>query len=162
MQILVRFWFLFRVSRLKLHLSPLHPDRAGGLAFVSALSIACAPLLFAQSALLSGQIASHILFNGETLFSSEITILSYVLLSVVVALSPLFSFTPQFIVSKRSGLARYGNFASVFVTDFEEKWLESKVNDEPSLAGGDIQSLADLSNSFAVVRENALRAHRDP
>src|SRR5580704_2081725 len=46
MQILIWFWFLLRVSRLKLHLSYLHPDRAGGLGFVGGSSLACAPLLF--------------------------------------------------------------------------------------------------------------------
>lgn len=153
MQFLIWFWFLIRVSRLKLHLPSLHPDRAGGLAFVGVSSMAFAPVLFAQSALLSGQIASRIFYNGEALFSSEISILSYVFLSVVVALAPLFLFTSQLIRAKRKGLARYGNFASQYVTDFDEKWLKSKINDEPMLAGDDIQSLADLSNSFAVVRE---------
>jgi hypothetical protein len=153
MQILVWFWFLFRVSRLGLHLTPLHPDRAGGLGFVGATSMACAPLLFAHSALLSGQIASDIFYNGESLLSNDVTILSYVFLSVIAALTPLFFFTPQLIRAKRRGLARYGNFASGFVTDFEEKWLKGEVNDVPMLASEDVQSLADLSNSFAIVRE---------
>jgi hypothetical protein len=155
MQILIWFWFwfLFRVSRLKLHLLSLHPDRAGGLGFVGASSMACAPLLFAHSALLSGQIASRIFYDGGSLFSSELTILSYVFLSVLVVLAPLCLFTPLLIRSKRRGLARYGNFASGFVTDFEEKWLKSEVNDVPMLASEDVQSLADLDNSFAVVRE---------
>jgi hypothetical protein len=153
MQFLIWFWFLFRASRLKLRLLSLHPDRAGGLGFVGASSMAFGPLLFAQSALLSGQIASGILYNGESLVASEITILSYVVLSVGAALAPLFLFTLQLIHAKRKGLARYGNFASGFVTDFEEKWLKSEVNDVPMLASEDIQSLADLGNSFAVVRE---------
>jgi hypothetical protein len=153
MQILIWFWFLLRVSRLKLHLSYLHTDRARGLGFVGGSSLACDPLLFAHSALLSGLVASRIFYNGGSLFSSELTILSYVFLSVLVVLAPLFFFTPQLILSKRRGLARYGNFASGFVTDFQEKWLRSEVNDVPMLASEDIQSLADLDNSFTVVRE---------
>jgi hypothetical protein len=152
MQILVWAWFLLRVSRLKLQLRPLHPDRTGAIGFVGPSCMAFAPLLFAQSALLSGQIASHILYNRESLFSSEIGIFSYVLLSVMVALAPLLLFTPQLIRAKRRGLARYGNFATEFVTDFDQRWLK-KIGDEPMVAGQDIQSLADLGNSFAVVRE---------
>jgi hypothetical protein len=152
MQILVWAWFLLRVSRLKLQLRPLHPDRTGAIGFVGPSCMAFAPLLFAQSALLSGQIASHILYNRESLFASEIGIFSYVLLSVVVALAPLLLFTPQLIRAKRRGLARYGNFATEFVTDFDQRWLK-KIGDEPMVAGQDIQSLADLGNSFAVVRE---------
>jgi hypothetical protein len=153
MQFMVWFWFLLRVSRLKLHLPCLHPDRAGGLAFVGASSMAFAPLLLAHSALLSGQIASGIFYHGETLLASELMIAGYVVFSVAAALAPLFSFTPQLIRSKRQGLARYGNFAFGFVTDFEQKWLKSKVDHEPMLANEDIQSLADLGNSFAIVRE---------
>ncbi len=151
MQILVWSWFLFRVSRLQLQLRPLHPDRAGALGFVGPSSLAFAPLLFAQSALLSGQIASHILYNRESLFSSEIAIFSYVFFSVMVALAPLLLFTPQLILAKRRGLARYGNYATEFVTNFDQKYLE-KTGGDPMLADQDIQSLADLGNSFAVVR----------
>jgi hypothetical protein len=43
--------------------------------------------------------------------------------------------------------------ASSYVTNFDQKWLRRKVNDEQLLGTGDIQSLADLGNSFAVVRE---------
>lgn len=152
MQIFVWSWFLFRVSRLQLQLRPLHPDRSGALGFVGPSSMAFAPLLFAQSALLSGQVASHILYNRESLFSSEIAIFSYVLLSVMVALAPLLLFTPQLIRAKRGGVARYGNYATEFVTNFDQKYLE-KTGGDPMLADQDIQSLADLGNSFAVVRQ---------
>jgi hypothetical protein len=155
MQILLWSWFLFRVSRLRLQLRPLHPDRAGAIGFVGPSCMAFAPLLFAQSALLSGQIASHILYSGGSLFSSEIGIFSYVCLSVVVALAPLLLFTPQLIRAKRRGLSVYGNFATGFVTDFDQKWLK-KAGGDPMLADQDIQSLADLGNSFAVVREMRL------
>ena len=37
--------------------------------------------------------------------------------------------------------------------DLDQKWLHNKDNNEALLGTGDIQSLADLSNSFAVVRE---------
>jgi hypothetical protein len=153
LQFVIWFWFLFRVSRLKLHLPSLHPDRAGGLAFVGATSMAFAPLLFAHSALLSAQVASGVFYHRQTLFASELTIAGYVILSVAAALLPLFSFTPQLIRSKRRGLAKYGNFAFGFVTEFDQKWLESRVSEKPKLGNEDIQSLADLGNSFAVVCE---------
>lgn len=152
MQFVIWFWFLFRVSRLKLHLLPLHPDRAAGLGFVCASSMAFAPLLFAQGALLSGQIASRIFYKGESLFAFKMTLGGYVVFSVIAALSPLFLFTPKLARARRRGLAKYGSFASQFVTDFDQKWLQSNANEDATLAGGDIQSLADLSNSFAVVR----------
>ncbi len=50
------FRFLWQVSRLDLHLTPTHPDRAGGLAFLGKSSYAFGPILFAQGALLAGVI----------------------------------------------------------------------------------------------------------
>jgi hypothetical protein len=62
-------------------------------------------------------------------------------------------FTPQLATAKREGLAEYGALASSYVMDFNRKWLHNKGHDEQLLGTGDLQSLADLGNSFAVVRE---------
>ena len=154
MQFLI--WFVVSVSSFTSQsaLATLHPDRAAGLGFVGGSSLVFAPLLFAHSALLSGQIASRVLYNGESLFSSKMTIpwLCRPFQSLrgagsAVSVSPRSSYTPSAEV-----IARYGNFASRFVTDFDQKWLKGEANVEPTLAGQDIQSLADLGNSFAVVR----------
>src|SRR4051794_31140776 len=153
MRILIWFWFLFRVSRLKLHLLSAHPDRAGGLGFLGKSSFAFIPLLFAQGALLAGQIASHIFYNGQSLLAFKMIIAGFVAFFVVAVLAPLFLFTPQLARAKREGLAEYGDFASTYVMDFDQKWLRSKVNDEQLLGTSDIQSLADLGNGFAVIRE---------
>jgi hypothetical protein len=147
------FWFLFRVSRLKLYLQALHPDRAAGLGFLAKSSVAFGPLLFAQSAVFSAQIASRILYNGESLHASELTIVAFVIFPVAAVLAPLLSFAVQLIRAKRQGLGKYGAFASSYVMDFDEKWLEGRPNDEAAMGSGDIQSLADLGNSYTVARE---------
>jgi hypothetical protein len=153
MRILNWFWFLLRVSHIKLQLLAAHPDRAGGLGFLSRSSLAFAPFLFAQSALLSGQIASRIYYKGQSLLAFKMTILGFVVLLILIPIAPLFLFTLQLLRAKREGLARYGTLASTYVRDFDQKWLRNQDNDEQLLGTGDIQSLADLGNSFAVVRE---------
>jgi hypothetical protein len=153
MQIVVWFWLIFRISRFKFHFVPLHPDRAGGIGFVGGSSMALGPLLFAHSALISGLIASHILYNQETLRSFEIATLSYIFLAVGATLAPLCLFTFKLVRAKRGALARYGNFASELVTDFDEKWLKSEITPRPMMASEEIQTVADLDNSFKVVRE---------
>jgi hypothetical protein len=149
---LIWFWFVLRVSHLKLHLPALHPDGAGGLGFLGETSLAFAPLLFAHSALLAGQIASRILYTGGTLRASERTIVGYAVFSIVAAVAPLLSFTTKLIRAKLRGLEKYGAFASSYVLDFDQKWLQGKASDEPALGTGDIQSLADLGNSFSAAR----------
>ncbi len=146
--------FLWQVSRLDLHIIPTHPDRAGGLAFLGKSVYAFIPILFAQGALLSGLIASRVLYAGENLRSFKMEAISVVGFFLVVVLGPLLMFTPQLIRGKRKGLEDYGLLANRYVEGFEQKWVSRNGTGEEELLGtSDIQSLADLANSYAVVRE---------
>jgi hypothetical protein len=154
LRLLIWFRFLWQVSRLHLRLTSTHPDRAGGLAFLGKSSYAFGPILFAQGALLAGLIASRVLYQGESLLSFKMEAISLVGFFVLFILGPLIMFTPQLSRAKRSGLGEYGLLAGRYVQGFEEKWVRGKAAESDELLGsGDIQSLADLGNSYAVVRE---------
>jgi hypothetical protein len=72
----------------------------------------------------------------------------------MVILGPLLMFTPQMARAKRKGLADYGLLAQRYVDSFEQKWvLEDPAVSGELLGTGDIQSLADLGNSYAMVRD---------
>jgi hypothetical protein len=114
-------------------------------------TIAFTPFLFAQGALLAGQIASRIFYTGQSLLSFKLTIVGFVCFFVAAVLAPLLVFTLQLWDAKLDGLAKFGSLAEEYVMDFDQKWLRRKVNDEQLLGSGDIQSLADLGNSYAVV-----------
>ena len=131
-----------------------HPDRAGGLAFLGKSSYAFGPILFAQGTLLAGLIASRILYQGESLLSFKLEAIGLVGFFVLFILGPLVMFTPQLARAKRRGLGEYGLLANRYVQGFEEKWVRGEAAESDELLGsGDIQSLADLGNSYAVVRE---------
>lgn len=151
---LILFWLLWQVSRLKLNLLATHPDRAAGLGFLGRVTYAFTPILFAQGALLSGLIASQIYHYGGNLTSFIVEIIGYVLFFVIAVLLPLCVFVPKMMRAKRKGLALYGILASRYVEEFHEKWIGNKnLDNEPLLGSGDIQSLADLGNSYDVVQE---------
>jgi len=151
------FSFLFRVSRLNLRLAPSHPDRSAGLSFLGRGSYAFAPILFAQSALLSGWIASQIFYAGQNLMAFKTEIGAFVAFFVAVVLTPLAVFAPGLARAKREGLGSFGRLSSRYVGEFEEKWFRGGAPpDEPLLGSADIQSLADLGNSYQVVREMRL------
>jgi len=152
------FQFLWKVSRLDLRLLPAHPDRSGGLGFLGVGSYAFAPILFAQGAVLTGGIANRILYQGQSLLSFKVTIVAFVVFFVVVILAPLLVFTPHLMVAKRRGLGEYGTLAAAYVAGFEEKWLRGSDRQEGGqsqelLGSADMQSLADLGNSYGFVRE---------
>ena len=157
LRLLIWFRFLWQVSKLKLQLIPTHPDRSAGLGFLGAISYAFAPILFAEGALLSGMIADRVLYGGESLRSFKMPVLGLIVLFTLLILGPLTMFTPQLARARRKGLADYGSLASCYVEEFQEKWVMRRVMHRNELLGtGDIQSLADLGNSYSMVREMRL------
>src|SRR5215469_17052093 len=146
--------FLWRVSRIELNLIPTHPDRCAGLAFLGKSVYAFGPILFAQGAMLAGLVASRVLYRGESLLSFKLQVIGFVAFFVFIILGPLVMFTPQMAAAKRKGLADYGLLAQRYVEGFAEKWVEDYSDVSGDLLGtGDIQSLADLGNSYGMVRE---------
>jgi hypothetical protein len=144
---------LWQVSRIELHLIPTHPDRAGGLGFLSTMVYAFIPLLMAHGALLAGNLANRIFYLGAALPQFRLEILLLVLFLLILILGPLAVFAPQLAQAKRTGLREYGTLAQRYVSAFDTKWLRGGAPaDESMLGSGDIQSLADLGNSFEVVR----------
>ena len=147
------FWLLWRISRLHLRLNPLHPDRTGGIGFLAESSYAFAPIVFAQSAVLAGVILGRILYAGERLISFKVTITILIAFFVLMVLMPLTVFTLKLFSARRRGLRQYGTLGTSYVNAFEEKWVQGGGKGESILGASDIQSLADLANSYAIVRE---------
>jgi hypothetical protein len=159
--ILLRWYFrlvlwgrlLWRVSRLNLTLVPTHPDRACGLGFLGDAVVALAPFLMAHSFLLAAYMADRILHGSSKLLDFRAEILTLAGFLLVVALGPLCVFAPGLSQARFNGLRRYGVLASAYVLDFDRKWVGERAPDREALLGtADIQSLADLANSFEIVR----------
>lgn len=146
--------FLWRVSRLDLDLDVIHPDRAGGLGFLSDSLNAFTPIALAHGVLFAGTITDRILYAGAKLADYEFVVLAGVIWLVLLFAGPLAVFAPRLEHVKRVGLRAYGALGQVYVREFRDKWLGSgPLPDEPILGSGDIQSLADLSNSFGAAEK---------
>jgi hypothetical protein len=152
LRLTIWFRFLWQVSRIGLNLIPTHPDRCAGLAFLGSGAYAFGPVLFAQGSMLAGVVASRVLYRGDSLTSFKLQIGGFIVFFVMAILGPLAMFTPAMARAKRKGLADYGLLAQRYVQNFEQKWLLGNSTEDP-LGSADIQSLADLDNSFAIVRE---------
>jgi hypothetical protein len=145
--------FLWQVSRIELKLMPMHPDRCGGLGFLALVSHAFLPLLLAQGALLAGVMAERIFFAGAKLLDFRLELIGTVAVMVFVILGPLLVFGPKLAAAKRMGMREYGTLAERYTREFDDKWLRGGAPaDEPLIGSADIQSLADLCNSFEVVK----------
>ncbi|CAB3735616.1 Uncharacterised protein [Achromobacter denitrificans] len=145
--------FLWHVSRIELSLIPTHPDRVGGLGFLANTVYAFMALLAAHGAMLSAQFANRIFFAGASLTDFKVETGAMVLFLLCLIFVPLLVFSPQLANAKRKGLSEYGMLAQRYVREYDAKWLRGGAPaDEPLVGSADIQSLADLGNSFDVIR----------
>ncbi|MGB8989854.1 MAG: hypothetical protein WCC37_24875 [Candidatus Sulfotelmatobacter sp.] len=157
LRLVIWFRLLWQISRLNLHLSAAHPDRAGGIGFLGTSSYAFAPILFAQSAVLSGLIATRVVYEGRDLLSFKMEAAGFVVFFVLIILGPLVMFAPLLDRTQRKGSADYGLLASRYVFSLEDRWMR---DDDPKPSGllgtPDIQSMADLANVYSNVRQTRL------
>jgi hypothetical protein len=146
--------FLWQVSRIELKIVPTHPDRCGGMGFLSSVANAFSPVLLAQGALLAGMMANRIIYADAKLPDFKLELIVVVAVMVFAILGPLLVFGPKLSAARRAGLREYGTLAQRYAREFDHKWLRGGAPaDEPLIGSADIQSLADLGNSFAVVKE---------
>jgi hypothetical protein len=104
--------------------------------------------------MLAGVVASRVLYRGESLLSFKLQIGGFIAFFIVAILAPLVMFTPRMAAAKRKGLADYGLLAQRYVEGFQQKWIGGEAAPSGELLGtGDIQSLADLGNSYGLVRD---------
>ena len=145
--------FLWQVSRINLSLVPTHPDRVGGLGFLANTAYAFTVLAVAHGALLAGTLANRIFFLGAVLTQYTVEIGVMVVFVLCLVFCPLLVFTGELAQAKRTGLREYGTLAERYVREFDAKWLRGGApSDESFVGSADIQSLADLGNSYEVVR----------
>jgi hypothetical protein len=123
------------------------------LGFLSNTVYAFIPLAAAHGAMLAGMIANRIFYLGAGLLDFKVEVAIVLILMLFLVFGPLVVFAPQLGEAKRKGIREYGTLAERYVREFDAKWLRGGAPaDEPLVGSGDIQSLADLGNSFEVVR----------
>jgi hypothetical protein len=70
-----------------------------------------------------------------------------------VAVFPLGFFVVQLNEARRTAKREFGTLASCYVNDFRQKWIGDVRGEDPLLGTADIQSLADLANSYATIKD---------
>ncbi|HEY7037439.1 MAG TPA: hypothetical protein VID28_01240 [Methylomirabilota bacterium] len=144
---------LWRLARLHLDLVPTHPDLAGGLGGLGVAHADLAPLSFGISAMLMASYAEDLLFGGAKLETLVLQLSAIAVGLTVMMLLPLVLFTPRLVAVSQQGQLDYGVLATNYTRAFGAKWVRGGgSSDEPLLGTADLQSLADLGNSFEIIR----------
>ena len=149
---LVWTYCLGRFTRLPMRLSPSHPDNAGGIGFIGLGHSRFALLAFAANAGMSTRVFEAVVMRGEPLAKYEVAIAVIVVAEVLLVLFPLLLFSPVLTGLRRRGLGDYTGFGRDYVRAFDDKWIAAPRTGNDLLGTADLQSLADLSNSFKVVQ----------
>lgn len=148
------FQFLGRVRGLNLQLFPTHPDGAGGLGFIGETQRFFGILLFTFSLASMGVLANEVLYGKVPLRNFLPAIVTSAVVALIALVAPLAVFSGTLVRMKREGLEEYGALATAYTGMFHKKWIKGENPPQEELLGtGDLQSLADLGNSYAFIQK---------
>jgi hypothetical protein len=103
---------LIGLSRIPLDLVYCHPDRCGGIRFLSLPSMVyCAMLVFAISSVLCAELETRQTL-GATLESFSPLLVLFALVGTLIAFGPLLAFAPQLYRARKRGLLELDGYAS--------------------------------------------------
>ena len=150
--ILLWTFFLFRTMRFDLQCVATHPDQMAGLRFLTGVQRQFTMVAYAIGVAVSGVVANAILYAGMSMEDLQISLIGYGLLILFLLTLPVYSVIPTLIRIKRKGMREYGALSHSYVREFDAKWIQGPPpNDEKLLGSADIQSLADMGNSYGVI-----------
>ena len=141
--------FLYRVSRMKLELYASHTDLAGGLGMIGAGQSLFGIVFLIMASLVSSELASNVLYEGDKLVDVKLLVLVYIVVSIIVIALPLLFFASKLFNLKRNALAQYGELQHQISRDFHHHWIDNKTKQlvdsmQPS-------AMADYSAVYEIV-----------
>lgn len=152
---MIAWWrFLWKLSRLDLHLLPTHPDRAGGLGILETAQTSYAVIVVATSTVLAANLADLKIREGVALSSEAPAIVAYAVLAVLFIVSPLLAFARRLFQTRQRGLVEYGDLGDDLFGAFNDKWTNKGDKEQRKLLGDtDPSSLADFGYAYEVVTQ---------
>ena len=148
--------FLWRLSHLRLRLTPTHPDLAGGLNLLGDSPYAIAVFVFAIGAVLSAALIMQISYEGASVVIYHNVFIVYLLLAMMISFGPLLVFIGKLDHLRQRGLRDYGTLANRHAQLFDEKWVNAAGITEDTaeipLGSPDISSISGLKSSYETVK----------
>src|SRR5215467_8850266 len=148
--------FLWRLSRLRLRLTPTHPDLAGGLNIRGDSPYAISVFVFAIGAVLSAALIMQVSYEGASVVVYHNVFIVYLLLAMMISIGPLLLFIGKLDRLRQRGLRDYGTLASRHAQLFDEKWVKGAGVTEDiveiPLGSPDTSSISGLKASYETVK----------
>jgi hypothetical protein len=152
---LLLWWrFLALMARLELRLVPAHPDRAGGLKFVSESIRGYRLLAFAIGAIVAGTEMNLTLKAGQPPLDFKNAAIGVAVFVAALGAGPLLVFFANLQGLKRRGILEYGALGREVGAEFERRWLHRAARpDGNALETSEFSAMTDLYQVVANVHE---------
>ena len=154
---IVWVYSVYSISRLKLHVDPLHADQMAGLEYLSLFPLNFSLLLIAPSAVLSAYIGIDIIYHGAVLSSYFFPIGFYVIMLPILLYLPMVLFSPFLMRAKSDGILNFGSLIRDHDNEFTTTWIDKTTPKKESILGStDPSSLADINGGYSSVENMKL------
>jgi hypothetical protein len=162
---LVWIWRIFlwarlltQISRLDLRLVPSHPDRVGGLRFISTSLRGFRLLGLAFGTIAAGVVADKVLLNHTSPFAFKYVPVFIVLFVISISAGPLCVFVSNLRQAHGQAMFTYGTLAGDMGEQFKRKWVDQPVDLK---LGFEVRDFSATSALFRTI-ENAYGMHEMP
>ena len=146
--------FAFKLSQHNLKLVPTHPDKHGGIGFLSLTPSAFAPITFAASAVIGATWRYDILHHGAQLKNFMLPTIALAAIVAFVPLGPLVFFVPRLSALRRKGILEYGILGQLHSAEFHQKWILHRAGHEGEfLQAPESRTLADYGQSYEKIEQ---------
>ena len=137
--------FLFLMSRLNLRLIAAHPDRVGGLKFVSTSLRGFRLISFACGTVVAGAILNRQVHQGHQPFEFQKLLIGLLVFLAILFAGPMTIFLKKLRETKNRGTFEYGALAMTVGKQFESTWLPQRNSlEKKSLDVLDFSATTDL------------------
>jgi hypothetical protein len=149
--------FCVQVVATQFAVGPTHPDKRGGLGFLSLTPAVFAPISFAAAAVIGATWRYDILYHGAHLKNFMLPTIALGVIVAFVALGPLAFFVPRLSALRRKGILEYGILGQLHSAEFHEKWILHRAGHEAEfLQAPESSALADFGHSYEKMNSSAL------
>jgi hypothetical protein len=144
---------LYRISRLPLQLTPLHPDRSAGLGFLALYPGIFSGFVFALSCVVASSFLKELGLVRHSPETVWFALAGWLAISLVLFFGPLLVFLRPLYTARERALLEYGRLANQHHLAFHRKWIGEARGGEALMGSSDPSSTSDLNASVQAVRE---------
>jgi hypothetical protein len=113
--------FLWKISKIDLKLSSLHPDGMGGLGFLKYTQLSFFPVALALSSIVAAGLNNLMIFSDASIYDFPVLIISLLVFVFLLFVLPLFVFIPLLASVKRKYFLKYSKDAWDFARAYEKE-----------------------------------------